>query len=233
MSLGVYPLIGLADARERGMAVRKQAALGINPAEARKVQKAAVEEAQANTFRAGAMAYHAKFKPQWLPDHANTILSRLDDNALPRIGDKPIRDVKSGDIVALMDRMAERGAIDTARRVLQYLKKIFKWAIARELVEHSPVAHIDPRDHLSRVGVKHRAAIKDPTQFAALLRSIDAYQGGFIVRCGLQLLALTFVRPSPRYSEVCRDQEDIQSGSQLTQAATIRHRSRSSASDRS
>lgn len=194
-SLGAYPLIGLADARERGAAVRKQAALGIDPAEARKAQKAAVEEAQANTFKAVALAWHAKFKPQWSLDHANTILSRLNDNALPWIGNKPIRDVKSGDIVVLMDRMAERGAIDTARRVLQYLKKIFKWAIARELVAHSPVAHIDPRDHLPRVGVKHRASIKDPTRFAELLRSIDAYQGGFVVRCGLQLLALTFVRP--------------------------------------
>jgi integrase len=195
LSLGVYPLIGLADARERGTAIRKQAALGIDPGEARKAQKAAVDAAQTNTFKAVVLAWHAKFTPQWSPDHANTILSRLNDNALPWIGNKPIRDVKSDDIVRLMDRMAERGAIDTARRVLQYLKKIFKWSIARGFIEHSPVAHIDPRDHLPRVGVKHRAAIKDPIQFGLLLRSIDAYQGGFEVRCGLQLLALTFVRP--------------------------------------
>lgn len=53
----------------------------------------AVEEAQANTVKAVAMAWHAKFKPQWSLDHANTILSRLSDNALPWIGNKPIRDV--------------------------------------------------------------------------------------------------------------------------------------------
>jgi hypothetical protein len=65
-----------------------------------------------------------QFKRQWSLDHANTILSHPNDNALPWIGDRPIRDVKSGDIVARVDhRMAERGAIDTARRVLSVPQK--------------------------------------------------------------------------------------------------------------
>jgi integrase len=103
--------------------------------------------------------------------------------------------VTSADILACIDRMAQREAYDTARRVLQILKKTFKWAIGRGLIAASPAAHIEPKEQLPSIDVTHRAAITDPTQLGALLRAMDGYQGGFIVKCALKLIALTFVRP--------------------------------------
>lgn len=150
----MYPLIGLADAPDRGAAIKKQAALGVDPGKRAKPRRRPLTRHRRTPSRL-CLAWHAKFQPQWSLDHANTVLNRWNDNVLPWIGSTPIRDVKSDDIVRFMDRMAERGAIDTARRVLQSLMKIFKWFIARGFIEHSPVAHIDPRDHLPRVGVKH------------------------------------------------------------------------------
>jgi hypothetical protein len=90
----------------------------------------------------------------------------------------PVREVTSAAVLGCMDRMVSRGAIDTAHRVLQILKKIFNWAIGRELVDRSPVAHLTPRDHLPSVRVQHRAAIRDPQVFGALLVAIDAYRAG-------------------------------------------------------
>lgn len=195
LSLGVYPNVGLAAAREKGAAVRKQVANGTDPSADRKAQRAALLDAKANTFKAVALSWHAKFKPQWSAPHAARILQRLEDNLFPWIGAKPIREVTSADVLQCIDRMAKRGAFDTARRVLQIAKKIFKWAIGRGLIAASPAAHIEPRDELPSINVAHRAAIKDPKQFGALLRAIDGYQGGFVVKCALKALALTFVRP--------------------------------------
>lgn len=195
LSLGTYPEVGLAEAREKGLAIRKQVANGIDPSADRKAQKAALVDAKANTLKAVALAWHAKFKPQWSAHHASRILQRLEDNVFPWLGSKPIRDVTSADVLECIDRMAKRGAYDTARRVLQIVKKIFKWAISRGLVATSPAAHIEPRDELPSIDVTHRAAIKDPKQLGALMRAIDGYQGGFVVKCALKLLALTFVRP--------------------------------------
>jgi hypothetical protein len=86
--------------------------------------------------------------------------------------------------------------VETARRVLQITKSVFKWAIGRGLVATSPAPHIDPTEQLRSKEVKHLAAIKEAVLLGSLLRAIDAYQGGFVVRCALKLLALTFVAHS-------------------------------------
>jgi integrase len=195
LSLGVYGPISLSDARERGTEIRRLVAKGIDPSAHRKAKSAALIDAKANTLKAVALAWHAKFKPQWTAHHAHRVLQRLEDNVFPWLGGKAIRDVASADILACVDRMAQRGAYDTARRVLQILKKVFKWAIGRGLVPASPAAHIEPHEQLPSIDVRHRAAITDPVQLGALMRAIEGYQGGFVVRCGLKFIALTFVRP--------------------------------------
>jgi integrase len=43
---------------------------------------------------------------------------------------------------------------------------------------------------------KHFAAITDPAEFAILLRAIEGYQGGRIVRAALQLSPILFQRPT-------------------------------------
>lgn len=195
LSLGVYDAITLADARDRSDEIRKLVAKGVDPSAHRKAQTAALIDAKANTLKAVAIAWHDKFKPQWSEHHAHRVLQRLDDNVFPWLGAKALRDVTSADILACVDRMAKRGAYDTARRVLQILKKVFKWAIGRGLIAASPAAHIEPREQLPSIDVRHRAAITDPKLLGSLMRAIDGYQGGLVVKCALQLIALTFVRP--------------------------------------
>jgi hypothetical protein len=167
--LGTYPEIGLAEAREESLAIRKLLAKGLDPALQRKEEVAEERRAQLNTLKAVALEWHTVFQRQWSAAHASRVLQRLDDNVFPWIGDIPIRDVTGEDVLVCLDRMTNRGAIDTARRVLQILKKIFNWAIGRRLVAHSPIAHVEPRDHLPSVSVKHRAAVRDPQVLGTLL----------------------------------------------------------------
>src|SRR5208282_3483009 len=42
---------------------------------------------------------------------------------------------------------------------------------------------------------RHHAAITDPKEVGPLLRAIDGYQGGFVVKCALRLAPMFFVRP--------------------------------------
>jgi integrase len=142
LNLGIYPAVGLAEARENAM---------------RSVSSSAV-----------ILEWHRKLKAGWSDHHADRVLQRLEANVFPWLGDKPIREVTSDDIVSCIDRMVERNAVDTARRVLQLLKKLCKWAIARGLLTTSPVAHIDAVDHLPAIKIQHRAAIKDAVQLGAL-----------------------------------------------------------------
>lgn len=195
LGLGTYPEVGLGQAREESLVIRRQIAKGIDPSQQRKEKAAEELRSRNNTFKAVVTEWHATFSRQWSAAHAARILQRLEDNVFPLIGNKPFKDVTGEDVLTCLDRMINRGAVDTARRVLQILKKAYKWAIGRGLVDRSPVAHIEPKDHLPSVDVRHRAAIRDPQVFGALLRGIHAYHGGFVVACALKVLALTFVRP--------------------------------------
>ena len=49
--------------------------------------------------------------------------------------------------------------------------------------------------HYQPVQTINRAAITEPAKAAGLLRAIDDYQGGFVVRCALRFAPLVFVRP--------------------------------------
>lgn len=195
LSLGTYPDTSLALAREKRDTLKKQLAAGVDPSAQRKTQKAALVDAQRNTFEGTARDWHKAFTPQWTAHHAERILQRLEDNFFPWIGSQPIAEVSSKDIIACLNRCRDRGAIDTARRLLQVVKGIYAWAITHERVATSPAAHIAPRTVLPSLDVTHRAAIKDPVQFGGLLRAMDGYQGGFVVKSALRLLALVFVRP--------------------------------------
>lgn len=195
LSLGTYPEVSLSAAREKRDAIRRQLAAGIDPSAQRQADKLARIDAKANTFKAAALDWHRQYKPQWSRPHADRILQRLEKNIFPWIGAKPIAEVTSKDIIACLKRLADRGIVDITHRLLQNIKQIFAWAITHERAAASPAAHIKARDIAPAMKIKHRAAIKDPSQFGVLLRSIDAYQGGFVVRCALKFLALTFVRP--------------------------------------
>jgi hypothetical protein len=147
--------ITLADARDRSAEFRKLVAKGADPSAHRKEKTAALIDATADTLKAVAIAWHEKFKPQWSAHHAHRVLQRIEDNVLPWLGANAIREVTSAGILACVDRMAKRGAYDTARRVLQILKKIFKWAACPafrgKFGRNSPITTFDflqTADHL-------------------------------------------------------------------------------------
>jgi len=66
LSLGVYPDVGLKDARNRRDEARKLLAEGTDPGEDRKTQKTAKQDRAANSFEAVAREWFEKFSPKWV-----------------------------------------------------------------------------------------------------------------------------------------------------------------------
>ncbi|MCL2009681.1 MAG: site-specific integrase [Synergistaceae bacterium] len=93
----------------------------------------------------------------------------------------------------LLRRLEDRGIIDTAHRVMNYCSQIFRYAVATGRAERDPTA--DLRGALQPLKSKHRAAITEPAKIQQLLRAMDAFDGTYIVKCGLWFSAYTFVRP--------------------------------------
>jgi integrase len=206
LSLGVYPEVTLAMARQRRDEAKRQIAEGVDPSEARKAGKAAQEQARTverlqeageplpGTFEAVAREWWSTVHSAKVSEgHAARTLIRLEQDAFPWIGARPIADLRAADVLACAQRVVQRGAIETAHRLKDACGQVFRYGVATSACERNPV--VDLRDALPPVPARHLAALTDPEEVAKLLRAMDGYHGHPVTRFGLLLSPLLFLRP--------------------------------------
>ena len=191
LSMGIYPDVSLKSARDKRDKARKQIADGIDPGELRKATKAS--QSDANGFEAVAREWWGKHEPNWSQTHSSRILLRLEKDVFPWIGNRPIGEITAPELLTVLRRIENRGAVETAHRIHQSCGQIFRYAVATGRAERDPSA--DLKGALPPTRQKHHASITDPKKIGELLRAIDGYEGSFTTRCALQLASMTFVRP--------------------------------------
>jgi integrase len=193
MSLGTYPDVSLAKARQRREAARRLIADGVNPVERRRAEKALLIESAQNSFKEIALEWHRLFSPKWTNIHGVRILRALERDIFPWVGDRPIRAITSQELLVVLRRMEARGVRDSARRVLQCCGRVFRFAVASGRADRDPtrdlIGALAPAPH------RHFASLTEPAALGELLRAIDGYRGAFVTRCALRLAPLLFVRP--------------------------------------
>lgn len=193
LSLGIYPDVGLKDARDKRDELRKQLATGMDPGGHRKAVKASRREAQANSFEVIAREWHQKRSTQWVAITAQKKLTRLEQGVFPWIGKCRIQELKAPVLLDVLRRIESRGAYELARRVRQIMGQVFRYAIATGRAERDPAA--DLRDALPSAKETHHAAITEPKAVGALMRAIEGFQGESLTQAALRLAPLVFVRP--------------------------------------
>ena len=193
VSLGAYPVVSLAQARELHRQARELVNQGINPAHERTKSKAVTVQAQSNTFEAVARAWWDVWRVGKQNKQALRVWRFLEKNALSKLGTLPISQITPIVVVSVIDGVVKRGAYDVAGRVATYLRKVFDYAVVRAIISAHPMASIDltliipPRPVQNHIHVPLEEA-------GQLLRDIAAYDGNVVYRIALQLIALTFVR---------------------------------------
>ena len=195
MALGRYPEVVLADARERRDAARKRLANGIDPMAERKAKKTAVLVATEHTFEKIAEQWLEHWRGNKSARHSATTQNRLKVNVYPVLGERPIAEVEPMELVQLAKGIEGRGASDMAKRILQIVGMVFRYAVAHGYSKRNPAAEIRPSDILKPTRKTNMARI-DAKELPALLRSIEVYEGRQLTRLAIKLMALTFVRTS-------------------------------------
>jgi len=193
LSLGVYPEVSLKDARERCHEARKLLINGVDPSENRKAMKASRMRLLANNFEAIAREWFAKYSKTWSPSHSDRTIRRLERDVFSWIGARPIANISAPELLTVIRRIENRGALETAHRALGNCGQVFRYAIATGRAEHD--LSTDLRGAIPPAKGKHFAAVTEPKKVAELLRIIEGYKGSFIVSCALRLAPLVFVRP--------------------------------------
>lgn len=149
MTLGTYPALSLADAREAWRAAREAVAAGRDPA----AEKTAARQRQPDTVQAVAEAFIEKYaRPR--NRTADEVARMFARHLYPELGDRDITTITKRDILDMLDAAEARGAKVAVNRILANVRKLFAWAVERDIIEASPVAAVKapapetPRDRV-------------------------------------------------------------------------------------
>lgn len=195
LAFGSYPETSLASARQKREHARKLLAEGIDPSEQRKAAKAARAGLAANTFEVIGREWYAQTAPMLAENTKTKLLRFLEADVFPWIGARPIASLAAVDLIKIIERIEQRGALDIARRVHNYMGRIFRYAVGRGLASRDPSRDIELRDILPPEDVQHHASVTEPKAVGGLLRAIEGFTGAFTTRCAMRFAALVFVRP--------------------------------------
>ena len=193
LALGVYPDIGLKDARNRRDEARRLINEGIDPGQQRKLEKLTAVISAANTFEAVAREYVGIKAASWANSYGERMLRRFERDLFPLLGARSIAELKAPELLAVLRKIETRGAIETAHRARGDCGQVFRFAIATGRAEHDIAA--DLVGALKPKQTKHFPSVTEPEKVAGLLRALDGYQGSFVVMSAIRLAPLLFVRP--------------------------------------
>jgi integrase len=191
LSMGLFPAVGLAEAKEYRDAARKILARGEDPSQQRKAQKAATAMAYENTFKLIA--------EEWLARQTDKAESTRNKSAwllgfaIADFGDRPITAITPVMVLDTCRKFERQDKLETAKRIKVKCSQVFRYAVSTGRAKSDPTR--DLNDALKPPQVKHRAAITVPAEVGKLLLDIDRYTGTPVVKAALQLSPLVFVRP--------------------------------------
>ena len=114
-----------------------------------------------DTFKAEALEWYGKQSPQWSDSHAERSLRQLERDVCPWIGDRFMTEIHAMELLAALRKVGERGAIETADRVLMLARQVWDFWL--------PTAHVPQRNIAE--GLKSRLTPYRSKNFVAILDS--------------------------------------------------------------
>lgn len=142
MTLGGYPVLSLADARQRARDMLAAASEGRDPAEevrAAKAPKPADDRDKVRTL----FGQYDKRHLSKLKSGA-VVRRELERFVVAEWGERDIHDITKRDVIDLLDDIADSGRIVTANRIRAYLNKFLNWAVERDIISASPATGVKP-----------------------------------------------------------------------------------------
>ena len=207
LALGVYPAVGLAEARAARDDAKRSLAASIDPSTVKRERKRAAKVAAGNTFEAVAREWHENWKGARTPYYAGQILRRLEADVLPTIGRRPIAELEPAELLDLLRKVEKRGVNETARRLKQLVGQIFRFAIVTSRAKRDPSA--DLKDALRATSEPRHHRAMPLTELPTFLKNLETYGGEQQTKLALKLVTLTFLRTTELRAGKWSELEDL------------------------
>lgn len=194
ISLGAYPEITIAEARERLDKARKLLRDGRDPSMENKRAEIQRRSAAASTFEAMAREWHHLNEPRWTKVHGGNVLQSLERDVFPKIGRFSLGDIDAPVLLDVLQPIERRGAIETARRIRQRISMVFSYAMSKGRATNDPAALIS-RALKPKPRQRRQPAVTDLAELRELLSKTESSNAYSVTLLASRLLALTAVRP--------------------------------------
>ncbi|ECI4532317.1 integrase [Salmonella enterica subsp. diarizonae] len=193
ITLGYYPALTLAAARTLHDEYLDLLALGIDP---KKREKELAEQEQLITdslFINVATRWFAIKKTSGISEiHAGDIWRSLEKNVFPVIGQTPVTELKAQTLIAALEPVRARGALETLRRLTQRINEVMVFAVNSGLLDASPAATIGKV--FEKPKKQHMATIR-PERLPELMQRFENTNLTLMTRLLMKWQLLTLVRP--------------------------------------
>jgi len=139
MTFGTYPAVSLADARVKHTKAKADLEKGIDPGDEKLKRKTA--ERNAETVADLVEEYLEKWarpRKRSAAEDERTLRKEV----VPLWANRKAKDIKRRDVITLLDGIVDRGSPIQANRTLAVIRKMFNFAISRDILDTTPVAMV-------------------------------------------------------------------------------------------
>ena len=187
IGLGAFPSVGLAQAREKAADNRAAVAEGRDPV-------AEKHSPAMPTFREAARAVHAANKPRWRNDrHSASWMQTLERHAMPVIGNTPLDRIDRGAVLRVLTPIWTTRP-ETARRVRQRMRTVFRWGMAHGFMESNPAGEAIDGALAPMPKVKAHLRALPYQEVGAALEVVESSQASVAAKLCFRFLVLTAAR---------------------------------------
>ena len=193
LSLGSYPALTLAAARQMRDQYLSLLAQGIDP---QKQQEEVSEQQQMeldSIFSVVAGRWFQLKSKSVTEDYAKDIWQSLEKDIFPTIGEIPVQALKARTIVEALEPIKARGALETVRRLVQRINEIMIFAVNTGLIDANPASGVGMAFEKPK---KQNMPTLRPEELPKLMRSLVMSNLSIATRCLIEWQLLTLVRPS-------------------------------------
>lgn len=194
LALGIYPVITLAEAREKRDEARKLLGKGIDPSAVKKQEKRQTLIDAHNTFQTVALEWMDVQKDGWSEGYAQKVLRRMEMHLFPYIGNRPISQITPPELLDCLRKVEKAGALDMAGRAREVCGQVFRYGIQTGRCERDAAA--DLRGALKAGKTEHFRTL-DAKELPDFIHALKENKARIFERTrrAVWLSLLTFGRP--------------------------------------
>jgi integrase len=220
-AIGSYPALSIDQARTRAREWLDLLQRGIDPATQLAAEVETNLQRQRNTFRAVAESFvekHVSSRRTAVP-----IRQLIERKLIAPWGDRPADAIGKRDVLELIESVQQISGVEAARQTLIYIRKLFGWAVARDILAQTPCASISVADLLPPKATRDRV-LTDVELTLALKASAEGGGVGYPTGAFTRLLLLTAARRG-EVAEATWPEVDLRGATWLLPPARVKNAS--------